>query len=422
MLPHSSLFLLLSVALLTAPSSALPFEQRGFWDFGLDGDGGGMMMMRDEEEGSAVDELPTPDMPSCPFGCQCQLRVVQCSDLGLTAVPKNIPMDTKLLDLQNNKITELRENDFKGLSNLYALSLVNNKISKVHPRAFTPLRHMQKLYISHNQLTEMPKNLPPSLVELRIHDNRIKKVAAGTFSGLGTMNCIEMGGNPIQNSGFEPGAFKGLKLNFLRISEAKLTRMPKDLPDSLHELHLDHNQIQAIELEDLSRYKHLYRLGLGYNHIGTVENGSLAYLSSLRELHLDNNQLSRVPQGLPDMKYLQVVYLHSNNIGQVGVNDFCPRGFGMKKTFYNGISLYSNPVNYWEVQPATFRCVADRLAIQFGNYRNKELRYLSYQRISAVNGTKERTEKRLEHEPDGKSLAGGELPAGRKALTLPRPG
>lgn len=32
-----------------------------------------------------------------------------------------------------------------------------------------------------------------------------------------------------------------------------------DLPDSLHELHLDHNQIQVIELEDLKRYKQLYR-------------------------------------------------------------------------------------------------------------------------------------------------------------------
>lgn len=37
----------------------------------------------------------------------------------------------------------------------------------------------------------------------------------------------EMGGNPIQNGGFEPGAFKGLRLNFLRISEAKLTGVPK---------------------------------------------------------------------------------------------------------------------------------------------------------------------------------------------------
>lgn len=36
-----------------------------------------------------------------------------------------------------------------------------------------------------------------------------------------------MGGNPIQNSGFEPGAFNGLKLNYLRISEAYLTGVPK---------------------------------------------------------------------------------------------------------------------------------------------------------------------------------------------------
>lgn len=142
-------------------------------------------------------------------------------------------------------------------------------------------------------------------------------------------------------------------------------------------------------------------MGLGYNHIRNIENGSLAYLPRLRELHLDNNRLTRVPKGLPDMKYLQVsltrthvvchlranvshdapltsffaspasqvVYLHSNHIDQVNVDDFCPRGFGMKRTFYNGISLFANPVNYWEVQPATFRCVSDRLAIQFGNYK-----------------------------------------------------
>lgn len=64
-----------------------------------------------------------------------------------------------------------------------------------------------------------------------------------------------------------------------------------------------------------------------------------------------------------------MVYLHSNNITQVNVDDFCPRNYHMKKSFYNGISLYGNPVQYWEVQPATFRCVTDRLAIHFGNYK-----------------------------------------------------
>lgn len=187
-----SLLLLLHICTLMASSLSLPFEQKGFWDFGMDGDGGDLttMMMRDEEgSGSSGEELP-PDVPLCPFGCQCQLNVIQCSDLSLTAVPKEIPRDTKLLDLQNNRITELKENDFKGLANLYALSLVNNQISKVHPRSFTPLLRLKKLYFSHNLLTVVPQNLPPSLVELRIHDNRIKKVEKGTFSGLGSMNCI----------------------------------------------------------------------------------------------------------------------------------------------------------------------------------------------------------------------------------------
>lgn len=49
---------------------------------------------------------------------------------------------------------------------------------------------MQKLYFSKNRLTSIPKNLPASLVELRIHENYIQRVAAGSFSGLGTMNCI----------------------------------------------------------------------------------------------------------------------------------------------------------------------------------------------------------------------------------------
>lgn len=131
------------LASLLALSQALPFEQKGFWDFTLDD---GLPMLNDEEASGADTTSGIPDLDSltptfsamCPFGCHCHLRVVQCSDLGLKAVPKEISPDTTLLDLQNNEISELRKDDFKGLQHLYALVLVNNKISKIHEKAFSP--------------------------------------------------------------------------------------------------------------------------------------------------------------------------------------------------------------------------------------------------------------------------------------------
>uniref|UniRef100_A0ACB8EMX5 Uncharacterized protein n=1 Tax=Sphaerodactylus townsendi TaxID=933632 RepID=A0ACB8EMX5_9SAUR len=188
--------LLLLFPVLGLVSSSIPFAQRGFWDFSMDD---AQAVPPEEEEASGI--FPTsgaaeaedayPFYPGlCPFGCHCQLRVVQCSDLGLKEVPKEISSDTSLLDLQNNQITELRKDDFKGLHQLYALVLVNNKISKIHPKAFSPLHKLQKLYISKNNLVEIPPNLPNSLVELRIHENRIKKVSKDVFNGLNNMNCI----------------------------------------------------------------------------------------------------------------------------------------------------------------------------------------------------------------------------------------
>ncbi|XP_053325593.1 asporin [Spea bombifrons] len=316
---------------------------------------------------------PTPPpfdiFPTCPFGCQCYLRVVQCSDLGLTAIPNKIPYDTRLLDLQNNKIKEVKEKDLQGLSSLYALFLNNNKVHKVHPKAFQSMKKLRRLYFSHNQLTEIPSNLPTSLAELRIHDNKVKKVQKGAFKGMESLHVLEMSANPLENDGIEPGAFDGLTVYHVRIAEAKLTSIPKGLPSSIYELHLDHNKISAVELEDLLRYQELKRLGLGHNKIKEVENGSLSNIPNIREIHLENNKLKKVPPGLQDLKYLQVIFLHSNNIAKVEVNDFCSTTPKLKKSLYSGISLFGNPVKYWEVQPATFRCTLGRNSIHLGNFR-----------------------------------------------------
>ncbi|XP_073693864.1 decorin [Garra rufa] len=173
--------------LLVSVCWALPFRQSGFMDF-----------MMEDEAGSGVPMPPTrrppvqmppllpelPDGPICPFRCQCHLRVAQCSDLGLKNVPEKIPVDTTLLDLQNNKISEIKENDFKGLKSLQTLILVNNKITAIHAKAFSSLINLERLYLSKNLLKDVPANIPKSLQELRIHENQINKIKKSSFAGM----------------------------------------------------------------------------------------------------------------------------------------------------------------------------------------------------------------------------------------------
>ncbi|GAB5574094.1 decorin [Prionailurus iriomotensis] len=359
------------------------------------------------EEHAPVDAELEPLGPVCPFRCQCHLRVVQCSDLGLEKVPKELPPDTTLLDLQNNKITEIKDGDFKNLKNLHTLILVNNKISKISPGAFTPLLKLERLYLSKNHLKELPEKMPKTLQELRAHENEITKVRKAVFNGLNQMIVVELGTNPLKSSGIENGAFQGMKkLSYIRIADTNITTIPQGLPPSLTELHLEGNKISKVDAASLKGLNNLTAekcrkisciaycielslgqllvvaevemynslipnmwLGLSFNSISAIDNGTLANTPHLRELHLDNNKLIRVPGGLAEHKYIQVVYLHNNNISAVGSNDFCPPGYNTKKASYSGVSLFSNPVQYWEIQPSTFRCVYVRSAIQLGNYK-----------------------------------------------------
>ncbi|KAM9525022.1 asporin [Salvelinus alpinus] len=350
---------------LLALGHAKPYQPINVLDFMRDHE----IMMQDADDDDDDDD--DNSLTDCPFGCQCSLRVVQCSDLGLLSVPENIPADTLMIDLQNNDITEVKEDDFKGINKIYALFLVNNKISKIHPKAFRNMDRLQLLYLSYNQLTQIPANLPRNILELRIHDNKISNIQKEAFKGLKSVHVLEMSANPLANNGIALGAFDGMETLYIRIAEAKLTAVPKDLPSSLTELHLDYNKITKVEIEDFFRYKKIQRLGLSFNQIKFVENGSLASIPNVREIHLDNNKLKKVPPGLNSLRYLQVVYLHANSISSVGVNEFCPVRSSVKKTLYTGISLFSNPVKYWDVQPATFRCVSGHRGVHLGNNRRK---------------------------------------------------
>uniref|UniRef100_A0A3Q3WRL8 LRRNT domain-containing protein n=1 Tax=Mola mola TaxID=94237 RepID=A0A3Q3WRL8_MOLML len=350
-------FLLLCLLVL---GNAKPYQPIDVMDFLKDYD----IMMADSDENDDEDnneDKYNDEHESCPAGCHCSPRVVQCSDQGQISVPEKIPEDTVLIDLQNNDITEIKEDDFKGLHKLYGLFLINNKISKIHPKAFRNMDHLRLLYLSYNLLTEIPANLPPNVIELRFHENKINRIKKDAFKGLNKLHVLELGANPLDNNGIELGAFDGFSTLYVGIAEAKLTAVPKGRTSL--------SSYQADLFKKRNVFFFFHSLTYGLSTIKFVENGSFVSTSNLRELHLDNNRLKKVPPGLSSLRYLQVIFLHGNKISSVGVNDFCPMGSSVKKNPYTGISLFANPVKYWEVQPATFRCVTGRRGVQLGNFR-----------------------------------------------------
>uniref|UniRef100_UPI00398F8A32 decorin-like n=1 Tax=Pristiophorus japonicus TaxID=55135 RepID=UPI00398F8A32 len=335
---------------------AKPFKQSNFFD------------IVGEESGSAAG--PAPERPvawryKCPPRCLCHMSVVQCSNLGLSKVPAYFLPETTLLDLQNNKIRELKENDFKNLKSLQILILVNNRLQRIHPKAFSSLHSLRRLYLAKNLISTVPENMPKTLLELHICDNKINFVKKKPFDGMSNMFALELSRNPLKPKGVAKAAFQGLKkLSYLRITETGLSEIPKDLPSSISEMHLDRNKIIKVEVDDFTNLSSLVRLRLSSNKIRYFANKTLSHMPKLQDLHLDNNRLFAIPPGLPQHRNIMALYLNDNQIAHVKGDDFCPKIDDPQKSPYSRISLYGNPIPDWEIEPGVFRCAVDWIFIQ----------------------------------------------------------
>lgn len=105
-------------------------------------------------------------MCSCSFNSPCKTRLTFIFPLGLKTIPENIPDDATLLDLQNNKITEIKENDFKNLKGLHVrhvsppFGLFLNLLC-YSPKLYNPLRNHRPgcLTFSPNEMSSLINSL-----------------------------------------------------------------------------------------------------------------------------------------------------------------------------------------------------------------------------------------------------------------------
>nr|ABB21039.1 variable lymphocyte receptor A [Eptatretus burgeri] len=202
--------------------------------------------------------------------CNNNKNSVDCSSKKLTAIPSNIPADTKKLDLQSNKLSSLPSKAFHRLTKLRLLYLNDNKLQTLPAGIFKELKNLETLWVTDNKLQALPIGVFDQLVnlaELRLDRNQLKSLPPRVFDSLTKLTYLSLGYNELQS--LPKGVFD------------KLT--------SLKELRLYNNQLKR------------------------VPEGAFDKLTELKTLKLDNNQLKRVPEGAFDsLEKLKMLQLQEN--------------------------------------------------------------------------------------------------------------
>uniref|UniRef100_A0A8B9H152 Si:dkey-6n6.1 n=1 Tax=Astyanax mexicanus TaxID=7994 RepID=A0A8B9H152_ASTMX len=258
-------------------------------------------------------------MESLPAGCLLSESLIACGSTGLTHLPLLKDAGVRTLYLADNKISKMPSRSLSGLPNLEWLDLSKNKLddSSLGLDVFRNLTKLRRLILDGNNLTKVPA-LPPSLLELKINDNRLSGLTPHSFRGLSQLLTLELEDNHFHDGNVSPLAFRNLgKLIYLRLDDNDFRAIPSSLPTSLQELHLSDNRIEVVHAGLLNKTVHLRVLNLSHNKIreDRIAPRAWFHLRKLESLDLSYNKLVHVPSFLP--VGLRQLTLHHNQIERI---------------------------------------------------------------------------------------------------------
>ncbi|XP_030365087.1 leucine-rich repeat and immunoglobulin-like domain-containing nogo receptor-interacting protein 3 [Strigops habroptila] len=315
---------------------------------------------------------------ACPARCECapQIKSVVCHRKRLTSIPEGIPTETKILELNKNRIRCLNPGDLSPYPLLEELDFSENIISNVEPGAFSNLFNLQTLRLRGNQLKLIPPGVFTKLTNLTLLDiseNKLVILLDYMFQDLRNLKSLEVGDNDLVY--ISQRAFSGLLgLEQLTIEKCNLTSISAEslsYLQNLEVLRLRHLSISALEdqnfkklynllqleidnwplLEDISPTSfqglnltslsitytnitavpatalrslvYLRYLNLSYNPISTVLKGSFKDLIRLQELHIVGALLVSVePQAFSGLRQIRLLNLSSNFLSTLEESTF----------------------------------------------------------------------------------------------------
>ncbi|VVC30144.1 Hypothetical protein CINCED_3A012200 [Cinara cedri] len=170
------------------------------------------------------------------------------------------------LSLSNNKLTIIPDNTFVGLTNLVSLDLSSNNLRANFKELFHYVQNVRHLNLADTELIEMPPLPLPSLVSLRLSNNKLEKIPKSSMEMLSQLKTLYLNDNKLTSS---PG------------------HIWPSLP-SLKTLDLSSNPIKTITKASFSGLTHLQHLQVQrLKYLDRFDAGSLSKLTTLRSLATD---------------------------------------------------------------------------------------------------------------------------------------
>nr|XP_023016331.1 protein artichoke-like [Leptinotarsa decemlineata] len=199
------------------------------------------------------------------------------------------------LGLKNNSLTDLLETPFWNLPSLKGLDLSKNIFRRLEPRFLANVGSLRRIDASHNEMSFLHPEVfqpTPFLEHINVSFNNLKNVHHVTFRHLTQLYELDM------------------SHNFLKM-------LVTDLPRNIEHLHLHHNKISKISIQDLV-LPALRLLDLSFNRIHSIPRGSLKGLVHLKRLYMSSNLLQTLEDSSFDgLNQLETLDLSRNRLVQI---------------------------------------------------------------------------------------------------------
>ena len=185
------------------------------------------------------------------------------------------------LFFNDNNLSNLKRNHFRGIETLQHLHLSNNRINFIHPNSFKNLAHLQKLVLTRNPLGRVSSRayLPKSLHTLSMADSDrfvINEQSQLLFKNLPGLRSISLRNN---------------HFNFRRTNLSRLFLAFENLT----ELNLHGTRFKKSEMMHFKHLKSMTTLILTKNQIKDSNRDDFSSMvGTLKELHLGSNQITTI--------------------------------------------------------------------------------------------------------------------------------